>query len=336
MKKCIWFSVFLISSVINATEIESGDCIKTLFLNRDMLIKIYSDCEPDTLRKRFIIPCGGKTSNSIFDTLISNKKLTLKDWYFNGKNIIDFYINFYRNYYKYENSKYLLATNGKIIKLAISFLGDTTNIADYAIRKSALLLSNNTSYPHLKKYEEEIRKYKNNKNINSKEYIDLLVLTTTDKYIADSLLLNKDIPLHYRARLGDTIAEDSLINIFSEENVFRSKVILIDQLIFVGSKKCLKSLIENFNEPVYGYCFNRKVENTIKAPILNGFYKLFPDIPIICEEYSKFKKFQSNPADTIIVKDYIHNFLQWASVYLNAKPKKEADIYILGDECKRF
>jgi hypothetical protein len=294
---------------------------------------MYSECKPLNVKNMFTVPCGGSNSVTTFNTLVNNKGASLKDWHVNNQKIIMFFEDFYSDSYRSTEKNYTLVTDPFLIKLAIALLGDTTNMSGYALSVASSLLQSCTPYPVLVKYGSEIRKAMNHENCNKKEYIELLILTNTDKTEADSLLKNKGLPLHYKARLGDKLAEDSLIKVFRNETVFEKRIDEIQQLIFVGSINCQKALISVFNAPVYGYCYKSKVINTTKAPILDGFYRLYPEVAFISNGFSKFIRFERSFSDTSASREYIDVFLKWAFDTFKVKPEHQFDTYSMNGNC---
>lgn len=336
MKKITLLYLVLTAHAFCAIETVKGDFIRTLYINRDIAVAFYSACEPKNIQNKLIIPCGGEKTKKYFNSIISNKNLNLTDWYENNKNVHSFFDELYRTNYRTTKAGYALVTNDTLISLAVSLLGDTTQIALDAIKTGSFLLSTLTAYPDVMKHSQEIRKMRNSVNSSTKEYQEILVMTNNNKREADSLLRTENLPLQYRAHLGDTVAEDSLINLFKNEKSFKRKFDLVYQLIFTGSEKSLKTLILKFNEPIYDYCSDGRIINTIKIPILAGFYRLYPGKPIFCGEYSKYRRFETGLNSKENVKKCIDMFLEWAYKTFGIKPEIETENYILRDDCRRF
>lgn len=314
-------------------EIIYGDFIRTLFVNRDSVIAIYSKCKSITYRGVLTVPCGGTTTAEYFDSLISKKDIAIDSWYKRSEQIVTFFSNFYSTSYRSSGSGYALVTSDFLVQLAISMLSDTTVISSYAIQTGTRLLKFSTSYPVLLKHNKELQLCKNKVNSSTEEFLEILILSTNNKAYSDSLLRLKVMPLHYRAKLGDAIAEDSLIRQFVTDTIFSHKINLVFNLGFVGSLKCQKALITQFNAPVYGYCRNKHSIITIKPGIIECFYHLYPDIPVISNDYTKYITFQKSPTDTVASREYIQRFLKWAEDSLKVEPVSKTDNYNLNGIC---
>jgi hypothetical protein len=317
----------------------SGDCIKTLYSNRDYLIELYSKCKPINYAGKLIIPCCGKEGKITFDSIIS-KSTTLQQWHANKDNILDFFFALYGNATRIEDSTtyyYEVYQNGdcvnddSLVTILVSCLSDTTSIATKVLPKCFQALFQFTAYPQLIKHAKLINRTENKINTKYVDYLKLKVLVNNKKDFVDSLLKNNDLPIEYRARLGDSVAEQKLIELFDQENDYKTKALLVNKLIFVGSKKCLSKLIFKLNDTLTSKCNGLTVE-TLRWPILKGFRKLYPTSEF-SHDFIKLVN-SGNKNDPELIKSVDKKFIEWAYNEFKIKPERDCSVYILEKSCE--
>lgn len=322
--------IILLTASLSATQDNKGDFVKILYSNRDYIISTYSNCKRVSSYTGREIPCGGSVTKPVFDTLVNDKPIAA--WYLHKKILLQHFLRFYNNSYNADNSNYHLVNEDTIVKILIRCLSDTTDFSDKVIEQCTESLIGNTARPQLIKHSKLIREIRNSVNEKNKSYKELLILSNTDKKEADSLLkADSTMPLHYRARLGDIVAEDTLLAMYDAEkkNFFRKNKI-IKWLTFVGSEKCIKKLIIKLNEPLYNYC-KGKVHLTIRYEILKKLYSLFPEVPVFRDEFYKFQQFGTgNLYNTELINKFINQLITWAEKKYGVKPEHENEYLLQG------
>lgn len=328
--KYLYIIILLLTASLFAAQDNKGDFVKILYSNRDYIISTYDNCKRISSVSGREIPCGGSFTKPVFDTLFTGKSLDF--WYLKKEEVLKYFLRFYNDSYSSFNTNYRYTNDDSLVKILIRCLSDTTNHSTKVIEWCAGSLVGYTARPQLIKHSKLIREMRNTVNEKIGGYRELLVLSNTDKKEADSLLkADSSMPLHYRARLGDIVAEDTLLAMYDAEknNYFRKSKIL-KWLTFVGSEKCIKKLIFKLNEPLYDYCKD-KVHLTIRYKILKELYPLFPDVPSFRDEFYKFQQLATgNLYNTELIKNFINQLLLWAEKKYGVKPEHENEYLLQG------
>lgn len=320
-----------------------GNCIDILYCHKNYLSDLHIRCEPVDFKGlgKIVVPCGGKENSSFFQDLIQ-KDMPLSEWHKNKLKIVDFFIGFYSKSYRVDSIKYSLVNNDSLVSIMISCLSDTTDVSNLIIEQGLNLLLYKTARPQIVKHGIIIRKIRNQNLLKYNKYIDLFILSNSDKFEADSLLKSDTaLAIYHKARLGDTVAENQLIDNFNHEKNYQVKKALIEQLFFVGTSRCLQCLIRHFNEPIYNICPDGTIGETLWNPILSGFHQLFPNDKLFSDEYERFLPISlaenniTSDELTMSLKIFIHNFLKWSNAKFKVKPEREPDKFILKGWCAK-
>lgn len=327
----------IISSFCVAQNKNKGDFIKILYENKDYIISTYNNCKRISSYSGRVIPCGGSSTKPIFDTLISAKSIEI--WRLHKEILLQHFIRFYNSSYNAANSNYHLVNEDSLVKILIHCLSDTTVFSSNVVGIITGSLAGYTARPQLIKHSKLIREMRNPVNEKIKGYKEILILSNTERKEADSLLKSDStMPLHYRARLCDSKAVDSLLKMYDEEktNFFRKSRIL-KMLAFVGNKKCIRKLIIKFNEPLYDYCKGHK-HLTIRYKILKELYLLFPDVPVFRDKFYNFSLMGTgNLYNKGLIKEFVDDFLLWAEKEYNVKPENENEYLFQGNiDCTEY
>ncbi len=129
---------------------------------------------------------------------------------------------------------------------ATTYLRDSLNHYSYFIVKA------------LRYYLSDKNNYKYTQGNYGSNIISLAALVELPLELKDSLLNHKHLQLKVRARLGDKIAEDSIIRDFERtyhDTIYQTtpKENYTEQLLFIGSKKSLDALFGMLNRNIYLY-----------------------------------------------------------------------------------
>jgi len=247
---------------------------------------------------------------------------------------------------------------------------DLFNCNDYEFKELAYRILRDHSRPdYIKKYSSEIRKgiieYRRaacekdttdngcNQLINRKmnyndinqmlpgdELFMLLPLSENEK----KLMLKKNIPLHYRARLGDKEAENKLINKFNKvtevftngkisklsigktNNISSETIKLVKKLGLAGTEKCAKTLIRalNFNVPRRTWRYR-----SLRIDIIKALGRIHPEVPFLRMDISfidqhsdKAYAFPYKNEEDVgkKIQDYLNKVIEWGKKTYNTTP----------------
>ena len=162
-------------------------------------------------------------------------------------------------------------------------------------------------FDHLAKYSSEIKAaLAGKKSIDNYPVVILLCLLNLDAEEKDSLLKSKDLPRWARARLGDTIAENSLINKYINDKMREGD---IREFGLAGTSKCIRTLLKTFNDTIYRQDSpgNKK---SMTCSIIPVFGRLNPDNELLTNGFVKIMRFLSlsTPKEQV---DYLYKVIDW-------------------------
>jgi hypothetical protein len=225
-------------------------------------------------------------------------------------------------------------SNDSIADLLISFLDDSTEIGKWVVDDTYKLISEIFPYTFLEEKTTILQAaLVKQKNLNELDKYELLISTRLSAKTKDSLLrAAPPLPLHFRARLGDVYALDSLITQYDAikfdsndsyqngRSKFQDKKKLVQQLAFSGEKG-VQHLILKFNEEMYDdrSWYKRKAwpydstrqcyEESIRWPIILGILKWHPNEQVLLKlakiSQQQYQLFENG------LKNFYHTKDEW-------------------------
>jgi len=120
----------------------------------------------------------------------------------------------------------------------------------------------------------------------------LILLGKTDSFKALELLnanqligsTSSDDALMVRARLGDTHAENAVVEAYEKAADVGEKMALAPRLGYIASKKTLHALATEMRSPEFIY-WNQKSRRSLRVDIIKGFHLAFPTEPLFWEPF---------------------------------------------------
>lgn len=201
-----------------------------------------------------------------------------------------------------------------VFKLCVCILANNrTYLSEHAFEKLVAA----GRYDHLAKYSDVIKQALTNKtNIGGEPVEELLCLLNLSIEEKNKLLETKRLPDWVRARLGDTTAENNIINKYLNENSFRDKEYLANELGMVTTHKCINVLVKTFNDSNYDNDFGGKT--SITGFIIPAFGRLYPDNLLLTDQFLQMR-FSRVPKD---VKAYLYKVMDWMKQTYGVSPDK--------------
>jgi len=172
-----------------------------------------------------------------------------------------------------------------------------------------------TPYSLLEKHGESIRHFLPASPVPDEQKERLVALTKPPAGIRDTLIKSSMLPRPYKARLGDTIAQKSIIDDFAKADFIQAWN-LTKELSICGSKECLKTLAAAFGDTNY-FVKNEtgKIVRTIRPAIVNAFQKYYPSDTLFNQMYDKLTgrvlHFNDDLTDTMVVYPYVRAVAQF-------------------------
>lgn len=243
--KLIILQIFLISTT-SGSEICPKNAMRTMYNYRYYIAELLDSCEPDIIGNGDTIPCDGTLNHGFFQSYLNKP---YEEWEKEAWKLFEYGGVFRKtNRIKQIKSDFLL--NDTLIKMLISFLGDTSRIRKMVIESSYMDIMEKVPYPLLRKYSafiketlkdtkvawnaydpyrddmkklkllimvglsDDEKKYYLNKDYLFDEINDYLnSIKNIRKRKSERNKLDKkySLPLHYRAALGDKGSLNKLI-----------------------------------------------------------------------------------------------------------------------------
>lgn len=197
-------------------------------------------------------------------------------------------------------------------------------------RRALRALTRYSPYKYLKLYSKEIIKRVRASSNTSKDKKELIILSDPPENIRMEMIKDSTINLPFKARLGDNMAEDSLIQILKEAKNFLDASKAINNLFICGTKKSLSSIFNEFNSPIYSKNRMGCINNSLRKVIIEGLQRYYPDEKLlndrynslyretsvvkICEQYYCFDK---------EIKKYLEGVVIWGKKEFGTTPRGE-------------
>jgi hypothetical protein len=338
MRKIVIILIIAVSSLF--ADNSSNDCIKTLYNQRDYLVQLYLKCKPVNLGGKLIVPCIGKNNQVLFDTLV-NKKKPISIWYENKYQVVEFFFELYKEatgifdsttsyYLKYKYSD--CVNDSMLVNTLLACMCDTTLFAKEVLPTFNVLLFKYTAYSQIMLQSYFIIQNKNALEKNINEYHKLRAILNNDREYNNTIIARTDIPLEFRARLGDTLAANELIRKFTGNNNYNEKASLAENLIFTGNPCCIKTVIEHLFDTTYQKC-RGVITETLRIPVYTSFRRWYPDAPFSKEFNKCINASPINTVENVTALD--STFIMWAIEKFGVKPDGSSTVYILKKECEK-
>lgn len=323
--------LFIAMSVFSSEEA----ALKQIYDNRESLSVFFKNISFTINNEKNYQTFDGK------DEFLSLTQKPFTEWQKN-KDIIfkAFYLSCsYISHYSKNDSSFAI-NNDVYVKILIELL-------QVQYDKVIDRLINQTSFSLLKQNSNQIKAALESwPNDNDKKYrlLALCELSAKEKLIIDSAFGFSNV---IRAKLGDTTQEDALINDFLSETNYRKKREKVATLCYIGSVKCIKALILNFNRPIFDVAsigvpkhpdiHDKCIQESIRFPICIGLRQLYPKDKLFNADIQKFDSFydqlygkQNDSAD---VKKFSDRFKEWAKVTYNVVPIDPDPMPIIKHYC---
>ncbi len=152
------------------------------------------------------------------------------------------------------------------------------------------------------------------------------------------LLSDSITPLCIRAKLGDTIAEANLLNMFDSTKNYSEKAKLVFELSEAGTKRSITHLIKKFNKPVFRYDkYGCKLES-LRLVIIESFQRYYPKESLFNEEWNKMaghERYYKEAIDTNKVNSFLNHIVHFFDETYNTKPEDDPPepILIKSGDC---
>ncbi|MBD3321168.1 MAG: hypothetical protein GF350_08755 [Chitinivibrionales bacterium] len=280
-------------------------------------MELYNRCEPTHLGK-VVVPCGGE--KNIFKSFLGK---SYSEWQDSSSYLIKSYFHICVISYKIEGNKSNLLTDSILIDIAICFLSDTSSKRKSISDIGWKVIFEHVPYELIWKNSIKIQDALEKADFEKSKKIYAYLLTDLPDSTKAGYKEIEYLPLYLKARLGIDSAEDKLIEQYASAQSYQKKKKLVEELIYVGSEKCLKHLIKGFNEPFFAGT-KRCLAESIRLPIIEGLQKHYYTVPELNEEFRIFlglKGRKQNANNAEMVTAYLEKFKKWAKTEFGIEPE---------------
>jgi hypothetical protein len=144
-----------------------------------------------------------------------------------------------------------------------------------------------------------------------------------------------------KSLISDTVLLNSLIASFAKSTSFRESTILISQLGTCGGDTALKSLISNFNKPVFDTRKLHKTSppctsNTLRITIIEGLQRYYPFEPILNDSLYILLNDRALLNNRAYVRDYFGNVINWAKKEFGVTPSGSDLPPVINQGCRIY
>lgn len=195
------------------------------------------------------------------------------------------------------------------------------NLAERAVQT----LIEKAGFAELVKYKSILKPalQKSCVSYNKKNSLTVLMgLSETEK----NEFLEKDIlPVHYRARIGDTSAMKILIKNYEKSDTYHYKVDAIKNIMESGNRELIKHVLLDFNDPIY-HIKNYKnappcTSSSTQLEILQSLARYYPENKLFNEELYKYYYTKKYRKDISFIKNHIILICKWIKKEYEIAPK---------------
>jgi hypothetical protein len=261
------------------------------------------------------IPCGGLGGfRHIRRYLDSDKGSGVRDTALLLMEIVDLFYSLSDNSPNHESSA---LNDPTAVKLMVAMLSDTTGTG--IVHAAYDRLAHLTARPQLIRQGALLSRAITVSRLRPRQKRHLLLLAGVDRAAATRIVDLDRATLAERARLGERLAEDSLIAAYDGATSYRTKVKLVEALGYCGTQRCLAHLIRRFNEPAYDLRgTNSCVHESIRYPILKTLVPYHPDAGILNADLRSLEPYGLDEPEAVSV--YLGRFLEWAEKEYGVQP----------------
>ncbi len=143
------------------------------------------------------------------------------------------------------------------------------------------------------------------------EEYDMLGLLILDEDERKSLLNRNNMPAKVRARIGDADSENRLISEFRSSDDFKRLRELTDDLAYIGTTSCGKTLAESLASELTVRLGAGKL--SVKFYIIQALGKIHPDNRLLTQEIRKIESLSDDDyGGTEAIRNYLGRVCQWA------------------------
>jgi hypothetical protein len=242
-------------------------------------------------------------------------------------------------------------------RLLFESLVHMLNCGDSFVEKSsATFLTQNVFYDWLEEEQHNIEQNLATSTISEITKLELLTLCVTGterEKLAKHTLFDKLNP-GYRARLGETSSEESLLTKSDSVADSRSAARHLEQLFIAGTRRCLIAAIDFFNRDIGSQEQECVYYKSIRTNVIAGFARLHPGDSLVFDELirqslqadanrgigptlgSKYQKVDGKYTKTS-VEEYLRSVTAWFGLHYNHQPvgsiTKPLLFYWVDKEC---
>lgn len=324
----VFDKLYMVLCLCFVTSIFSKNSLRETYENRHKINLFVEEC-PSKEFNGSQIPCCGFYKDDIWNNYLNK---SFDEWKKEEIILIGFVSDISSNCDKMRkhNGRYL--NDDFLVSHLISYMKDTTIHQDVIFKIGYRHILNKTAYPQIEKHKESIKEIfetqKARRLIGSQyRWLKFKLLCGVSQREKDSLLALEDkIPHLFRAKLGDTVSLNSIIEEFKNETKYNQKIKLIEQLSYIGSEESLKQLFLHINDSIVEIRGEYKGEYIITT-ILDAFSRHYPDEKLLNVEFTKMNKSKIKEGD---IKIYLAKVYEWGFKKFGVKPLKlNPDEYVL-------
>lgn len=208
-----------------------------------------------------------------------------------------------------------LLNNDPLVSCYVSMLAYGDKFGTWLPLEAFSYLLDFTPYGMLEKHGESIRYFLPAAPESDKQKERLIALTNPPAEVRDTLIKSTRLSRAYKARLGDTIAQKSILEDFAKADFYQAWD-LTKELSICGTKECLKTLASAFGDTSY-FIKNEsgRIVRTIRPAIVNAFQKYYPSDTLFNQMYDKLTgrvlHFNGDLTDTMVVYPYVRAVAQF-------------------------
>lgn len=321
-------------SLSKENESPENDAVELIYANRIELYSFITNCKYKFGAR--LKPCNFNGKNYFLS--LNNEPLSV--WHKNKKEVFGAFLSSCGIVGWYDKNISFVINNELYFSILASLLKisslDLKSYSDLALET----LLNRTSFQLIKIHSNQIKEalQLNKSGFDNKlKLFSLLDLTKNEK---EQILSEKYVPLEIRARLGDNLSEDTLINNFINEADYDKKSKYVKYLIYVGTDRCIKNIIINFNQPFFKVIKYKKsdscISESIRYPVLIGFRQIFPENALFNARLQEFNPFFNGFNRPEEVTRYLNEFKFWAKSKYGVEPVDPDPTPVIKGFCKIY
>jgi hypothetical protein len=243
-----------------------------------------------------------------------------------------------------ERSSYpnLALSNQFVVRMLCHIAREQPDSSQLHKRAMEQLLTN-TFYPALRLATPAIMRLVAEKGETRPEVRELEAYAdlSSDKKLAllaaDSVLQRRlsgaRLPLYTRARLGDTLAEDTLLARYRRARQYSDKANLAQELGRAGTPRALTELVRSFNAPFFGVVARSCTTESIRRPILLALMPHHPNDPLLNDSLEVLIWDSKKHNDSAYLRRYYSQFADWAQRMYHTVPESTGASILFMRQC---